>query len=61
MLAIKYIRENKEIVKKNCQQRNMQCDVDHLLELDKKRRELILEVESLKNKKNLLNSEIISI
>ncbi len=58
MLDIKYIRENKEEVKKSCQLRNIRCDIDRLLELDEKRRELISEIDGLKNEKNKLNEEI---
>lgn len=57
MLDIKFIRENKDAVKKNCKLRNIKCDVDRLLELDEKRRKLTQEIEILKAKKNLLNSE----
>jgi seryl-tRNA synthetase len=58
MLDIKFIRENKEAVKKNCELRNIQCDVDRLLELDEKRRKLIAEIGDLKEKKNKLNDEM---
>lgn len=58
MLDIKYIRENKETVKKNCELRNIKCDVDRLLELDEKRRKLIVEIGELKEKKNNLNDEM---
>jgi seryl-tRNA synthetase len=52
MLDIKIIRDNPEEIKNNCKNRNVKCDVDRLLELDKKRSELIQEVDSLRNKKN---------
>lgn len=58
MLDIKYIRENKDAVKKNCELRNIRCDVDRLLELDEKRRKLIIEIGELKEKKNKLNDDI---
>jgi seryl-tRNA synthetase len=58
MLDIKFIRENKEAVKKNCELRKIQCDVDRLLELDEKRRKLIAEIGDLKEKKNKLNDAI---
>ena len=55
MLDIKYIRENKETVKKNCELRNIRCDIERLLELDEKRRKMIGEIGELKEKKNELN------
>ena len=58
MLDIKFIRENAEEVKKNCQLRNIKCDIDRLLELDEKRRKLTQEVEELNAEKNKLNDEI---
>lgn len=58
MLDIKFIRENKDAVKKNCELRNTHCDIDRLLELDEKRRKLIVEIGELKEKKNNLNDEM---
>jgi seryl-tRNA synthetase len=58
MLDIKYIRENREEVKRNCELRNIKCDVDRLLELDEKRRALIGEIGSLKEEKNKINDAI---
>ncbi len=58
MLDVKFIRENKEVVKKNCQLRNIKCDIDRLLELDEKRRMHIQKIDELKNEKNKLNDEI---
>jgi seryl-tRNA synthetase len=58
MLDIKFIRENKEAVKKNCELRNIKCDVDRLLELDEKRRKLIAEIGGLKEKKNEINEKM---
>lgn len=55
MLDIKFIRENKEAVKKNCELRSIQCDVDRLLELDEKRKDLLQKVEELRNEKNKIN------
>lgn len=53
MLDIKFIRQNPEKVKESMEKRNMKADiVDRLLEVDKKRREIITELESLKATKN---------
>jgi seryl-tRNA synthetase len=58
MLDIKFIRENKKEVKKNCELRNIKCDVDRLLELDEKRRKFIAEIGDLKEKKNEINEKM---
>ena len=58
MLVLKYIRENSEQVKKFLKARNSDFDLDIVIDLDKKRRELLVEVESLKSKKNEASSLI---
>src|SRR3989344_8570234 len=55
MLDIKFIRENKATIQKNCTNRRVKVDLDRLLELDEKRRTLIQEIEekrALKNQKS---------
>lgn len=51
MLDLKYIRENTEEVKKYLKARNSDFNLDEVIELDKKRREILSEVEVLKKKK----------
>ena len=58
MLDIKFIRENKGAVKKNCELRNIKCDIDRFLELDETRKDLIQKIDELKNEKNRLNEEM---
>lgn len=58
MLDIKFIRENKEAVKENCKNRNIKCDIERLLELDEKRRELIVKIDELKAEKNRFNDDM---
>ncbi len=58
MLDIKYIEENKEEVKKSCQLRNVDCDIDRLLKRNKERVKLLQEVEGLNSQKNQLNDQI---
>lgn len=59
MLDLKYIRENLEVVKSKLAQRNSDIDLDRLVEIDQKRREIIQEVETLRNERNTV-SEIIA-
>jgi len=57
MLDIKFIRENTAQVKEACDKKQVKVDIDRLLELDKKRRELLQEIEALKSKKNKLGKD----
>jgi seryl-tRNA synthetase len=59
MLDIKFIRENKEAVKKNASNRGMDFDVEKLLEIDERRRALLAETESLRAEQNKANEMII--
>ncbi|CAM3157548.1 serine--tRNA ligase [Streptobacillus felis] len=52
MLEMKFIRENVELVKQGLKNRNSEYNLDELLELDVKRRELLTEVETLKKERN---------
>lgn len=58
MLDIKFIRENKAAVKKNCKLRNIKCGVDRFLKLDDECKGLIQKIDQLNNEKNRLNEEI---
>jgi seryl-tRNA synthetase len=55
MLDINFIRENPDIVKKACKDKNVQVDVDKVLDLDKKKRQLISEIENLKSQQNKIS------
>lgn len=57
MLDINYIRENIDKVKEAVKNRQSNFDVDALLELDKKRRDLIAEVEDLRQQRNIAARE----
>jgi seryl-tRNA synthetase len=58
MLDIKFIRENPELIKETCKKKKVNLDVDLLLELDKKRREIRHEVDEIRAKKNKVSKEI---
>lgn len=56
MLDIKFIRENKDLVKKGVEAKNFDSSVvDKLLDLDEKRRKLIAEIEELRSKRNKIS------
>src|SRR4030042_3830242 len=58
MLDIKFIRENKDAVKKNCRLRNIHCNIGRLLKLDDERKGLIQKRDKLLNEKKRLNEEM---
>ena len=58
MLDIRFIRENKDTIKKSLDARNSDYPLDELLELDKNRRDILVEVEALKKKRNDASSII---
>lgn len=60
MLDIKFIKENPEKVKKAMRNRQNAMDerIDEILDLDKKRHEVIIESESMKCEQNTFNKKI---
>ena len=50
MLDIKFIRENKDLIKEAARKKRIQFDVERLLAVDEKRRMLIREVDELRQK-----------
>jgi len=58
MLDLKIIRENTEAVKENCKNRNVKVDIDAILALDEKRRDLIQEVENIRKQQNETAAEM---
>ncbi len=58
MLDIKFIRENKEVVKDAVKKKYLKTDIERLLELDEKRRSLIQNSESIKAEQNKLSQKI---
>ena len=52
MLDMKMIRENPDNIRKMLKDRDVQFDLDSLLALDKKRREMIISTDDLRKKKN---------
>lgn len=61
MLDIKIIRENPDLVKTNCINKHDGSDIDHLLEIDVRRRTIIQSVEDLKSTRNSVSQEISAI
>lgn len=60
MLDIKFIRDNKDIVIAGAKKKRMNVDVDALILLDDKRRELQLEIDSKRAEQNVASDAIAS-
>jgi seryl-tRNA synthetase len=52
MLDIKFIRENKDIVKEGANKKHIEVDIDQLLAVDAKRLEILARVEFLRGEQN---------
>ena len=59
MLDIKFIRENRELIKKVVRDKGIDLDIDYLLNLDEKRREKLSSLESFRAQKNQANRKIV--
>jgi len=55
MLDINFIRENAEVVKKACKDKNVQISVDLVLDLDKEKRQIMTKMETLKAEQNKIS------
>jgi seryl-tRNA synthetase len=55
MLDINFIRDNPDMVKKACKNKNVQISVDLILDLDKEKRALMTEMETLKAEQNKIS------
>jgi seryl-tRNA synthetase len=58
MLDIKIIRDNPELVKKACADKNDKADIDAILALDTERRQLLTETEAMRAEQNKASEEI---
>ena len=57
MLDINFIRENMKKMKEVCKNKNINLDIDELLDLDEKRRELIQKSEEIKSKQKKMGKD----
>lgn len=58
-MDIKFIRQNPEKVKEGAQKKGVNVDIDELLNLDKKKRDLLQKTENLKAEQNKLGKDSI--
>jgi seryl-tRNA synthetase len=58
MLDLKFMRDNKDLVKEAIKNRGYKLDIDEFLKLDEEHRKLLVEMEELKAKRNKSNDEV---
>jgi seryl-tRNA synthetase len=58
MLDIKLVRSNPDLVKEALANRGVNVSLDEFLGLDEERRKMLVEVEKLKNKRNVVSEEV---
>lgn len=58
MLDIKFIREYPNEVREGCRKKGVDFDLDRLLEVDEKRRMILMEVENLRSQQKRMSKEI---
>ena len=58
MLSLKFIRENKDLVKKSNESKNINIDIDRIIDLDEQRRKILVDVEAKKAQRNIINKKI---
>jgi len=58
MLDIKFIKENKDIVKTAAEKKHIKIDIDRLIEIDNKRRKMVTEFEKKKAEQNAASEQI---
>jgi len=58
MLDIKFISQNPDIIKEGCKKKKVNIDIDRLLEIDKKRKEILQTLENTKGQKDKSSRKI---
>ncbi len=58
MLDIKFIREHKDVVKEAARKKNIKVDIEALLKVDERRKELLISVEEKRGLQNKATEEI---
>ncbi len=58
MLEIKFVRENLSTVQKSLSARGTQIDLDRFKNYDTQRREILLEIEQLRHRRNVVSDQI---
>lgn len=61
MLDIKFIRENKDLISEGAKKKHIDFDVDALINVDDKRRDLLTKIENKRAEQNDVSQKIVSI
>ena len=59
MLDIKFIRENKDLIKAGAQKKHLDFDVDKLIAVDDKRKSALISIEAKRTEQNQFNEKIV--
>jgi seryl-tRNA synthetase len=58
MLDLKFVRNNLDLIRETARRRGVELDLDRVAALDERRRELLVDVERLKARRNQVSTEI---
>ena len=58
MLDIKFIRENKDLIKEGARKKHIDFDVDKLIEVDDRRREFVATIDEMRKKQNKVSNDL---
>jgi len=58
MLDIKFIRENKDLIKEASRKKHVDFNVDDLIEADDRRKEFVASIDELRTKQNKISAEV---
>ncbi len=58
MLDIKFIRDNRELIKEGAKKKHVKADIDLLLKIDDERKSLMAKVEKIRSEQNLMNVKV---
>jgi seryl-tRNA synthetase len=58
MIGIKFLRENPKIVQKAAKDKNIDININHILEIDKEHKELSITVQKLREERNILTESM---
>lgn len=61
MLDLNFVRENIDLVRDAISKKGLKVDLDKFLELDNKRKELVIAVDSLRKSQNEFNKKVVSL
>lgn len=61
MLDLDFVRNNVDLVKDAISKKGLKVDLDEFLKIDEKRREMVVEIDSLRRSQNEFNKKIVSL